>query len=280
MLADYLHEEQSRLVKDKNVLELGAGGGLPSLVAGALGAHKVVCTDYPDKALLSNLTRNRDENAHAHAREGGGYEMLAGKVVVEGHLWGKQPEVLLDLIGNEAGKDDDVNKADVSSEARQHDATAGPSRTHSPSVPRRLRQRRRRFDTLILSDLIFNHSQHAALLDSCEALIEPSEGLLSETSTSSAAVDNNSSEIPAGGGGGIALVFHSHHLPQHKDRDLGFFRLARERGWHVRQVLKKRVGVMFEEDGGDVEDRAHVWGWEMRWPMKREEEEAREGERI
>lgn len=40
------------------MLELGAGAGLPSLVAAILGAQKVVVTDYPDGDLISNIEHN------------------------------------------------------------------------------------------------------------------------------------------------------------------------------------------------------------------------------
>lgn len=40
-LADYLAKHAEELVKNKNVLELGAGGGLPSLVCALEGAKKV-----------------------------------------------------------------------------------------------------------------------------------------------------------------------------------------------------------------------------------------------
>lgn len=40
------------------MLELGAGAGLPSIVAAILGARKVVVTDFPDEDLISNLTLN------------------------------------------------------------------------------------------------------------------------------------------------------------------------------------------------------------------------------
>lgn len=40
------------------MLELGAGAGLPSLVAAILGARKVVVTDYPDADLIANLNHN------------------------------------------------------------------------------------------------------------------------------------------------------------------------------------------------------------------------------
>jgi len=40
------------------VLELGAGGGLPSLVCARNGATQVVVTDYPDSDLIENLRYN------------------------------------------------------------------------------------------------------------------------------------------------------------------------------------------------------------------------------
>jgi nicotinamide N-methyltransferase len=45
-------------VKGKTVLELGAGGGLPSLVCAINGASQVVVTDYPDAELIENLRYN------------------------------------------------------------------------------------------------------------------------------------------------------------------------------------------------------------------------------
>lgn len=40
------------------MLELGAGGGLPSLVCALNGAAQVVVTDYPDADLIENLRYN------------------------------------------------------------------------------------------------------------------------------------------------------------------------------------------------------------------------------
>ncbi|CAO1618208.1 unnamed protein product [Parajaminaea phylloscopi] len=45
-------------VRDKSCLEVGAGTGLPSLVAARMGAHGVVVTDYPDEGILANIRRN------------------------------------------------------------------------------------------------------------------------------------------------------------------------------------------------------------------------------
>jgi predicted nicotinamide N-methyase len=44
------------------VLELGAGSGLPSLVAALNGATKIVVTDYPDADLIENLAYNIRSN--------------------------------------------------------------------------------------------------------------------------------------------------------------------------------------------------------------------------
>ena len=53
-------ERNVGLVKGKNVLEFGAGAGLPSLVSGIIGAAKVIVTDYPDADLIENLQYNID----------------------------------------------------------------------------------------------------------------------------------------------------------------------------------------------------------------------------
>ncbi|KAF1823769.1 uncharacterized protein K489DRAFT_401039 [Dissoconium aciculare CBS 342.82] len=59
-IADYLEQNKATLLKDKTVLELGAGAGLPSLIAALNGAAHVVVTDYPDHDLVANLQKNID----------------------------------------------------------------------------------------------------------------------------------------------------------------------------------------------------------------------------
>lgn len=54
----YLEERADELVKNKSVLELGAGAGLPSLMCALHGASHTVVTDYPDAALIENLQYN------------------------------------------------------------------------------------------------------------------------------------------------------------------------------------------------------------------------------
>lgn len=81
-----------------------------------------------------------------------------------------------------------------------------------------------KFDLLILSDLLFNHSQHKAL---------------AETVRLTLAV------------GGRALVFFTPHRPWLYADDLKFFEVAEEVGFSVEKVLEEKLEApMFEEDPG------------------------------
>jgi len=92
------------------------------------------------------------------------------------------------------------------------------------------------FDIVILCDLIFNYSQHLALL---------------KTINDCMAKD------------GSAFIFFSHHRPRWKDRDMKFFELAQQQGYKVQKLLEKKVDVMFEKDEGDVEVRRTVYGYKL-----------------
>lgn len=78
-LANHL-EANPTLVQGKSVIELGAGAGLPSLIASKLDARIVTCTDYPDRELIDNLSYNFDVNCEDAVSK--------GKTFVTGYLWG------------------------------------------------------------------------------------------------------------------------------------------------------------------------------------------------
>jgi EEF1A N-terminal glycine/lysine methyltransferase len=78
-LANHI-EANPHLIKDKSVVELGAGAGLPSLIASKLNARIVSCTDYPDRELIDNLAHNFGVNCHE--------AVSAGRIHVSGYLWG------------------------------------------------------------------------------------------------------------------------------------------------------------------------------------------------
>jgi len=186
----------------RTVLELGAGGGLPGLVAAKCGAQKVVLTDYPDQALVDNLVLNVERNVEMERR---------GIVCVLGYVWGHPLEPLLEVLDS---SDVLVRVADTSASA-----SASPF-----------------FDLILLSDLIFNHSQHRALLTTCERALAT---------------------------GGCVLVFYTHHRPHLAHRDMEFFEMARETGWECQKVSTERFQPMFPDDSGEEEVRSTVHGWKL-----------------
>ncbi|KAL8989203.1 MAG: hypothetical protein Q9177_001863 [Variospora cf. flavescens] len=60
VVTDYLYDHKESLVRGRDVLELGAGAGLPSIAAAIWGAKNVVVTDYPDEDLVENMMINVD----------------------------------------------------------------------------------------------------------------------------------------------------------------------------------------------------------------------------
>ncbi|WRT68468.1 uncharacterized protein IL334_005444 [Kwoniella shivajii] len=111
------------------------------------------------------------------------------------------------------------------------------------------------YDVLILSDLVFNHSQHDALINTVNSTLSSSQDA-------------------------CALVFFTSHRPHLVDADNAFFpRLAASgggKGWVYQRVAEEWAGAMFEDDPGDEVVRGTVHGWKA-WRAK-EGEEA--GEKI
>ncbi|WWD19128.1 hypothetical protein CI109_103586 [Kwoniella shandongensis] len=188
------------LTKNRKVLELGAGAGLPSIVCALAGSDMTVVTDYPDNSLIDNMLYNVDINVEGELRE---------RIDVAGHTWGHKVEPLLELLpGSE------------------------------------------QYDMLILSDLVFNHSQHDALIKTVEATLT-----------------HDHSSDPC------ILVFFTHHRPHFAEADMGFFpRLAKSgTGWAYERVVEEWAGPMFDKDPGDERVRGTVHGWRA-WRVAQGEE--------
>lgn len=145
VISDYFEEDVSR-VKGKSVLELGAASGLPSLVAGMLGATRVVMTDFPDVDIVQTMQKNIDECDSTFQPAG----HIANTIGALGFVWGGPPEPLLraGMVLPQPGQTstgDNHNTSANSSEQEQLDAG--------------------RFDVLILADLLFRHSEHGQLVN-------------------------------------------------------------------------------------------------------------------
>ncbi|KAH7020963.1 uncharacterized protein B0I36DRAFT_27409 [Microdochium trichocladiopsis] len=99
-----------------------------------------------------------------------------------------------------------------------------------------------KFDVLILADLLFRHSEHGKLVKTVEETMSTKPG-------------------------STAYVVFTSYRPWLQERDLGFFDVARERGFVVDKFLEVKMDkVLFEEDPGDEEVRKTVTGWTLRWP--------------
>ena len=197
------------MIRGKTVLELGAGAGLPSIVSAILGAKRVVTTDYPDVELIENLAWNIDASSVLLPQPSS-----TNVIIPEGYLWGSSTSKIL-----------------------SHIILPSPS----PSQQQEQQEQQTGFDTLLLADLLFNHSCH-------DALVSTIRQTLSRTSAAR------------------ALVFFTPYRPWLLANDMAFFDLCKGKGLEVEKVVEEVMDkVMFEEDRGDEMLRRTVFGYEMRW---------------
>lgn len=122
-------------MRGKCVLELGAGAGLPSLLAALNGAVAVISTDYgtaSDTSLLEALSANAT-SLNATRAASPGSALWSCDVTALPFVWGKSAELLREAL--------------------------------PPG--------RETFDVIVCCDLLFARAAHAALLSSIDALMAP-----------------------------------------------------------------------------------------------------------
>lgn len=101
-------------IKGKSTIEMGAGTGLPSLMAAMLGAERVLVTDYPAPVVIENLRKNVELNL----KDQEALKMKGVEVAVEGHGWG---ELSTPLAKENKGAFDRVLCADCLWMPEQHE---------------------------------------------------------------------------------------------------------------------------------------------------------------
>lgn len=111
-IADYLEDRVHEWIAGKDILELGAGAGLPSMVCAIRGARTVVVTDYPDYALIENL--------HMNAFICDALVQKTSLLKVEGYKWGDSPADILSHIAQPSAGFDVLILADVIYNHPQH----------------------------------------------------------------------------------------------------------------------------------------------------------------
>lgn len=158
VISEYL-QAHPECVAGRTVVEFGAGAGVPSLVAGKLGAALVVATDYPLPAAIATLDLNIAANFGGSGESAGsgspasvdcgepaasgptgghgGEAAAVGRVLARGHLWGSDVGDLLALAGPGPGP---------------------------------------RFDLALLGDTLWKHDQHDNLLQSLAACLRKGGG--------------------------------------------------------------------------------------------------------
>ncbi|AWU75759.1 hypothetical protein CAS74_003837 [Pichia kudriavzevii] len=188
-LAKYLENNADTVVRGKSILEVGAGGALPSILAARLGAQYVVSTDYPDPDLIVNIRKNITENN------------VQDNCSALGYIWGNDTTEIVDMLKTN---------------------TDGSKST---------------FDTIILSDVIFNHSEHLKLLQTCRDLLTPNKGKI--------------------------LVTFSPHRPKLYHADLQFFETCQQDPFNFTPhfVEMQHWSPLFKDDTDEstVELRSRVY---------------------
>ena len=103
--AIHLEERAQELVEGKDVLEIGAAAGVPSIVSAIKGARTVIMTDYPDPDLVDNMRWNASAAAPLIANP--------NSLHVEGYKWGSPVEKLFSYLPSGSAGFDLLIMADV-----------------------------------------------------------------------------------------------------------------------------------------------------------------------
>lgn len=254
VLADLIdhHTPQSVLetlpkidVTDKKCLELGAGAGLPGLMAALCGAREVVISDYGHDFDLS-LIYPIDVNI-AYVKQFFHKDKTAPAVKVHGvgYVWGYPPDILLspDTYYHDPQAILDLSSYNkyIGSKLASRRPSAAAEHEHEHDHDQN--DHVEKFDIIFLADLIFNRSEHSKLLWTVKQCLKI--------------------------GSGVCYVTFSHHDPAKASLDLNFFSICREEPYRfdVKYIGKNvRESYPFKEKDGFDDQRGVIYLYELRIP--------------
>ncbi|KAE8145177.1 hypothetical protein BDV25DRAFT_165229 [Aspergillus avenaceus] len=110
--AHYIEEHAQDLIQGKDVLEIGAAAGVPSIIAAIKGARNSVMTDYPDPDLVGNMRFNAELSTSMVPS--------TSSLHVDGYKWGNPVEPLLAYLPPGSSGFDVLIMADVVYSWREH----------------------------------------------------------------------------------------------------------------------------------------------------------------
>ncbi|KAK2737956.1 hypothetical protein FQN57_007310 [Myotisia sp. PD_48] len=113
VVSEYLEDKAQEWVEGKDILELGAGAGLPSMVCAISRARTVVVTDYPDSSLVENMRINASNCEHLISQK-------PSPLHVEGYSWGASTETICSYLETPSAGFDVLILADVIYNHPQH----------------------------------------------------------------------------------------------------------------------------------------------------------------
>ena len=229
------HPEHAR---GRAVLEVGAGAALPSVVAGLLGACAVVTSDWPDARMLANTAANLNANLAPEMHQ---------RVMVVGYDWNTPPHPLLGAL--DAIVSGGARAAPCAVRVLDLAFDLGFDRGAEAHI---LPEQPRRFDLILMSDLLYE-CEHEALLRAIVCCLSRSRPVGAVPGTEPRAVPGGASPHEPR----VLLTYQVHDRCQ-AARQGAFFTMVPAHGLVATKLRSVDVGRQFEDKEEEEAEEAEA----------------------